>query len=301
MYVPQYFYIKLIASTSERNICLDYTFRNLKTKTTTDFISGIKTVREDKMIIFKNKVIKEITPEVKDYLADLNKTWKLNIDFILNYVQSCSESLKVNSSPENVLTWKEKEEEIINQIKNIIALFTKKQNQIKESANLRTKVLMSKQIDEEHKRIFNENVKVYLDQITELEELSIKKESINNQNEKKFDEVEIYIQKQCLLDEKYFKYKTFKILSFLRLNQEIAYRKQCLKQSILYKQAEVKLINQDNSSLVKPIPIKHKKTESLITTSNNIKQINPSKVNKINNMLEVRIKYFISLCHRTGK
>ena len=86
--------------------------------------------------------------EPKNYIFDLNNTFKLNLNLIDI----------IFSSYKNI---KEEEKKLINKLKKIEILFDKKGNLIKEKKKINGKILMDNQIFEENKRTKNENLLSY--------------------------------------------------------------------------------------------------------------------------------------------
>lgn len=245
------FSCKYSSSTSTRNIDIKQiginpTFRNFKTEATENYTPGIKTPKEHKVLTFNNKIIKEIKPELDDYIRDLSNTWILNMEVMMNYIKQMKNinyENEVNYTFSNFQTESRIEEEglkkekikteneqneqnILETINKILDFYRKKTDLIKKTKDMKGKILITKLIEEESRRIFNETTFTNNDNIDLLEENMIKKESIINQNEKKFDEVDIYIEKESKENVRFLKYaKVFKIVYFLRENQVLSYKK----------------------------------------------------------------------------
>ena len=131
---------------------LDYTFRNHKKRASEGYIPGVNTTRQNKEIIYKNKNVSEKVPELQDYMEDLIKTWKLNMDFISNFIQAYPDILSKNESL-SILYEKNIKNDITLLINNILQLHDKKLLKIKEASENRSVILMNKQIEEENRRI----------------------------------------------------------------------------------------------------------------------------------------------------
>ena len=111
--------------------------------------------------------------EPKNYIFDLNNTFKLNLNLIDI----------IFSSYKNI---KEEEKKLINKLKKIEILFDKKGNLIKEKKKINGKILMDNQIFEENKRTKNENLLSYKDQYEEIKGNSIRKEVMIKNTKKNF-------------------------------------------------------------------------------------------------------------------
>ena len=101
--------------------------------------------------------------------------------------------------------------------------FNEKKNYKKKISEINSKMLINKQIIEEIKRRRDEGYLMYKDQITNLSESITKKTSLVKQFQKKFSEVEIFIQRECQTEEhieKYGKWKTFTIIPFMKKNSD---------------------------------------------------------------------------------
>lgn len=235
---------------------LDYTFRNHKKEATEFFIPGVTTCRHTEMKIFNNKTVKVKNPELVDYMQDLVNTWTMNIDMISEIIKDKNQILHKQQdimSPRERLkehnSEPESEESLLRRVAKIKEIHSKKINLIKLASDVRGKMLITMQIQEEQRRISTENLKSYDQDLATNEELLEKKISTVNQNEKKFDEVEVYIQKECQDSDKYRKYTDFKVVPFLRENQDYAYKRHVLQNYINDKKAQIKEINYTNKML----------------------------------------------------
>lgn len=198
--------------------------------------------------INKNLTIIEEVPKLEDYMEDLTKTFSLNIDMLENMIKSdtCLYNPKLKDKEDNA-----KHSEIIELVRKIKTHHDNKLALFKKSSYMRGKVLMSSQIEEELKKSVLELEKGYFDQEKELDDLSLKKENIIAQNEKKFNEVEIYIQRECMFEEdkKYHKYQNFTVVPFIRENQEYSYKKYLICKYLDEKCKEITTLNAENSQL----------------------------------------------------
>lgn len=146
-------------------------------------------------------------------------------------------------------TSKEKQISLLtSKIKNIKKNFEKIKFLLKQKFTLRGKVLMSQQIHEEAKRRKEENVNFYLDETTELKENIEKKDSFMKQFEKKFFEVEIFVQRESKLNqlERFRKFHYYEILAFVNNNGVFQYRKSLLNEEISNIKSDVVKIIDEN-------------------------------------------------------
>jgi len=123
----------------------------------------------------------------------------------------------------------EKKKKILqNNIQKIYKYFNNKQEYRFKIKNINSKILMNKQIIEEIKRRKSEIVFMHKDQITNMENSVNKKGNAVKLSQKKFREVEIFIQRESKKEEnleKYGKWKTFTLIPFMRKNEELLKRK----------------------------------------------------------------------------
>ena len=115
-----------------------------------------------------------------------------------------------------------------NNIQKIYKYFNNKQEYRFKIKNINSKILMNKQIIEEIKRRKNEIVFMHKDQIAIMENKVNKKGNAVKLSQKKFKEVEIFIQRESKREEnleKYGKWKNFTLIPFMRENEELLKRK----------------------------------------------------------------------------
>lgn len=217
-----------------------------------------------------------IKKEHKDsnlYINDLSKTLTLNLE-IINSI------LKSTDFNENKKTQLERK------LLNIISSF-QNFNQLKDKKFLmRNKILISSQILEEAKRNKEENAEYFDDQQKSLIE-GIKKKSIFMKRfQKKFNEVEIYIQRECQKFQKWKKiFAEFEVESFLIDNENYLQMKSELYSSIKKLDTDVKMILKENLEL--------KKREESIWTEEGTSIIGnaPSKADNLMRMYTLKINY----------
>lgn len=349
------FSCKYSSLTSTRNIDIKQiginpTFRNFKTEASENYIPGIKTPKEHKILTFNNKIIKEVKPELDDYIRDLSNTWILNMEVMTNYIKQMKNlnyENEVNYTFSNFQTeskideealknekinkeneQNENEQNILVTINKILDFYHKKTDLIKKTKEMKGKILITKLIEEENRRIFNETTFTNNDNIDLLEENMIKKESIINQNEKKFDEVDIYIEKESKENANFLKYaKIFKIVYFLRENQVLSYKKhisskeikkyQWLNKDLTRKNNQIKennirVINEEENEDEDEVIYKNQSQNQYDTqkeiVNNNVSPLNNDQIRKLSaisrkslkpkgiiQILNTKIDYFTSL------
>lgn len=117
---------------------------------------------------------------------------------------------------------------LLNNIQNIYKYFNNKQEYRFKKKNLNSKILMNKQIIEDIKRRKEEIVFMHKDQITNMLNSVNKKGNTVKLSQKKFKELEIFVQRESKKEENlenYGKWKTFTINSFMKKNEELLKRK----------------------------------------------------------------------------
>ena len=117
---------------------------------------------------------------------------------------------------------------LLNNIQKIYKYFNNKQEYRFKIKNINSKILMNKQIIEEIKRRKDEIVFMHKDQINNMQNSVNKKGNAVKLSQKKFKEVEIFVQRESKKEEnleKYGKWKTFTLIPFMRKNEELLKRK----------------------------------------------------------------------------
>lgn len=114
--------------------------------------------------------------------------------------------------------------QLLDHFTKIQKLYEKKKKLRKKMGELNGKILITKQIIEEAKRRNDENHLYYRDQILELNDNVSKKTSLVKQFQKKFNEVEIFIQRESQNEmniDQWGHWKTFTIVPFLLKNENL--------------------------------------------------------------------------------
>lgn len=237
---------------TDDNTLLDYTFRQHKKRVSEDIGSlGFLTTRH---VSSKGPIkfeVEEKVPFLKDYIQDLNKTLTLNLDMLNKFIEK-GKDLSTNSNNKDEEC---KSIEIINKLNQVVSLHKSKEKSYSELITLKGKILLDQQVEEDLKRSVSEVENSYLEQIEELEEGNIKKDGVLLQNEKKFNEVEVYIRRECVVDKKYHKYKKYEILPFLREHQEFCVNIFNLNKSISNYKFQLSNIEKENKLILEEIEI----------------------------------------------
>jgi hypothetical protein len=171
---------------------------------------------------------------------------------------------------------------LIANITKISNFFNEKKNYRKKKNEINSKMLINKQIIEEIKRRRDEGYLMYKDQMTNLSESVTKKTSLVKQFQKKFSEVEIFIQRECQTEdhiEKYGKWKTFTVIPFMKKNEDILKKKCFYEEEVNNKKKDIENLEKENELLKEQI----EKNKNINLNNNNI-IINDDKdkINKIN-------------------
>ena len=117
---------------------------------------------------------------------------------------------------------------LLEKFEKIYKYYNNKQEYRFKIKNINSKILMNKQIIEEIKRRKDEIVFMHKDQINNMQNSVNKKGNGVKLSQKKFKEVEIFIQRESKKEEnleKYGKWKTFTLIPFMRKNEELLKRK----------------------------------------------------------------------------
>lgn len=166
---------------------------------------------------------------------------------------------------------------MVSKTKTIKELYNKIENLTKIKSTLRSKLLCDNQIAEEAKRRKEENLSIYGEQVEEINENLKKKHTIIKRLQKKFNEVEIYVQRECQKVPKWKKYFCdFEIVPFLCENETLQYKKKDLYAKIKGLDNEFKIILKENIEL--------KKREEFITEDTDT---NPDKGNKYKELIKL--------------
>ena len=130
--------------------------------------------------------------------------------------------------------------------------FNNKKENRQKIKNINGKILMNKQIIEEFKRGKDENIYIYKDQINNMDASVNKKGGAVKLFQKKFNEVEIFVQRECKTPEnieKYGKWKTFTIVPFMKKNEDLLKKKCFYEQEIKKIKEKIELIEKETNCI----------------------------------------------------
>ena len=192
---------------------------------------------------------------------------------------------------------------MLNSLSKIFKYFNNKKENRQTIKDINGKILMNKQIIEEIKRRKDENLFFYKDQINNMEASVNKKGGGVKMFQKKFNEVEIFIQRECKTPEnveKYGKWKSFTLIPFMKKNEDLLKRKCFYEQEIKKIKEKIELIEKENNNIMEDKQkIKNKKDKEnkiiLVNHMENIKIIENYFNNNIkiydNDMQFIKLKY----------
>ena len=138
-----------------------------------------------------------------------------------------------------------------NNIQKIYKYFNNKQEYRFKIKNINSKILMNKQIIEEIKRRKNEIVFMHKDQINNMENSVNKKGNAVKLSQKKFKEVEIFVQRESKKEEnleKYGKWKNFTLIPFMKKNEELLKRKFFYEMNIKKLKDNIQMVQKENDN-----------------------------------------------------
>ena len=170
---------------------------------------------------------------------------------------------------------------LLNNIQKIYKYFNNKQEYRFKIKNINSKILMNKQIIEEIKRRKDEIVFMHKDQINNMQNSVNKKGNAVKLSQKKFKEVEIFVQRESKKEEnleKYGKWKTFTLIPFMRKNEELLKRKYFYEMNIKKIKDNIQNIKNENDAYKKE---KNEYKKNGINYTNRIKFIEQSYKNNL--------------------
>ena len=198
---------------------------------------------------------------------------------------------------------------------NINILVKKRINLLKSKKDLQSKILVDNQIIEEEKRRKDENLSLYEDKIEEIKNNIDKKIIFIKRFQKKYNDIEIYIRRECLVFPRWKKiFSEYEIITFLienenliRLKNELykdiknydSYLKHLIKENIelkkrdecVYSFEENKFGNEDNNKYNELINEYNSKYKFLLNNVNKIKNKFKNityKYNNISNYFQIK-------------
>ena len=177
--------------------------------------------------------------KIQQHISDLENTVLINQECINKMIPS----LGMNETEKNKL---------LSNMNKILNYFNEKKKIRKKINEINSKMLINKQIIEEIKRRRDEGYLMYKDQISNLSESVTKKTSLVKQFQKKFSEVEIFVQRECQTEEhveKYGKWKTFTVIPFMKKNEDILKKKCFYEEQVNNKKKNIENLENENNSL----------------------------------------------------
>jgi hypothetical protein len=209
----------------------------------------------------------------------------------------------------------EERKKIKEKLHNINILVKKRINLLKSKKDLQSKILVDNQIIEEEKRRKDENLSLYEDKIEEIKNNIDKKIIFIKRFQKKYNDIEIYIRRECLVFPRWKKiFSEYEIITFLienenliRLKNELykdiknydSYLKHLIKENIelkkrdecVYSFEENKFGNEDNNKYNELINEYNSKYKFLLNNVNKIKNKFKNityKYNNISNYFQIK-------------
>jgi len=173
----------------------------------------------------------------ENYIYDLIKTMEINTKMILDVIKM----VKLKQEKKNLL---EKRIKLINK------LFDSFKQKRKDMINLRTKHLLNNQILQETKRRILDNTKLYEEKINYFTSVINKKVIIYKKNQKKFNEIQIYIRRESQNYPKYKKnFSHFFMTPHILENEYLVKKKNIAMDSINQIKYKTKLILDETNDI----------------------------------------------------
>ena len=211
-----------------------------------------------------------LNPNHKNYLYDLNTTLDLNLDLFKQSI-SCINSLKteINSVYDSIIS----------------KMKLKKELQLKIQEQ-KSKILIDSQIIEQNKRRLEETNEEYMERIKENEDNLDNKEEHIKIIQKKFKEIDVFLQKhtQHIKNSPLYKYSKFKMADFLEKNTHYHFKKRELIKENDELKSNINNIKKENGMIREETNINNYNN----TINNNNKNIHIKKEEN------VKIKKYIS-------
>jgi hypothetical protein len=218
--------------------------------------------------------------DTNSYIYDLNKTMSLNLELIDNilptiHFKNINERKKI----------KEKLFSINNLVKKRI-------NILKNKKDIQSKMLINSQIIEEEKRRKDENLALYEEKVEDIKNNINKKNILIKRFQKKYNDVEIYIRRECLNFPKWKKlFSEYEIITFLIENENLIRLKNELYKDIKNYDSYLNVLIKENIEL--------KKRDECIFEENKLNNegndnINNNRYNELINEYNSKIKFLLN-------
>ena len=201
--------------------------------------------------------------QIQEHIFDLEKTILLNQDCINKIIPTLD--LKENEK-----------KKLLDSISKIYKYFNNKKENRQKIRNINSKILMNKQIIEEIKRRKDEISFFHKDQINNMEASVTKKGGAVKMFQKKFTEVEIFIQRESKTPEniqKYGKWKNFTLIPFMKKNEDLLKRKCFYEQEIKKIKEKIDICEKEYNNLKEEKSKLKNNKNIIINPGNKIKRI----------------------------
>ena len=189
--------------------------------------------------------------KIIEHIFDLENTLSINFEYISNFIPI----MKVKQ---------EQKRKLMSNFEKIIYYFNLKKKFRLNINEISGKILINKQIIEEIRRRNEDNYLYYKDQIVDYSDNVNKKSSLIKQIQKKFNEVEIFIQRECKNPQninKFGHWSSFSIINFMNKNESLIKRKTYLDSIKEQQNKKIKMILNENKALKKLKLLKSKSND----------------------------------------
>ena len=184
-------------------------------------------------------------------IFDLENTLSINFEYISNFIPIMNVK-------------QEQKRKLMSNFEKIIYYFNLKKKFRLNINEISGKILINKQIIEEIRRRNEDNYLYYKDQIVDYSDNVNKKSSLIKQIQKKFNEVEIFIQRECKNPQninKFGHWSSFSIINFMNKNESLIKRKTYLDSIKEQQNKKIKMILNENKALKKLKLLKSKSND----------------------------------------
>ena len=189
--------------------------------------------------------------KIIEHIFDLENTLSINFEYISNFIPIMNVK-------------QEQKRKLMSNFEKIIYYFNLKKKFRLNINEISGKILINKQIIEEIRRRNEDNYLYYKDQIVDYSDNVNKKSSLIKQIQKKFNEVEIFIQRECKNPQninKFGHWSSFSIINFMNKNESLIKRKTYLDSIKEQQNKKIKLILNENKALKKLKLLKSKSND----------------------------------------
>ena len=189
--------------------------------------------------------------KIIEHIFDLDNTLSINFEYISNFIPIMNVK-------------QEQKRKLMSNFEKIIYYFNLKKKFRLNINEISGKTLINKQIIEEIRRRNEDNYLYYKDQIVDYSDNVNKKSSLIKQIQKKFNEVEIFIQRECKNPQninKFGHWSSFSIINFMNKNESLIKRKTYLDSIKEQQNKKIKMILNENKALKKLKLLKSKSND----------------------------------------